>query len=95
MYINCKLAATVQNDAQCIICHTAGCHVADENTKLVLGKSNSEPQANFAKFKAGDLSIYERYLTPQDIDKICGFTPKGGWPFLLKFVMVVSIMISL
>ena len=76
MYINCKLVATTQNDDQCINCHTPGCHGTDSNTKLILGRANSEPQSNFARFKAGDLSIYERYLNPQDIDKICGFSKR-------------------
>ena len=82
MYINCKLVATTQSDAQCINCHTSGCHTSDSNTKLILGRANSEPQSNFARFKAGDLSIHERYLNPQDIDKICGFSKR-------KFVLYV------
>lgn len=76
MYINCKLVATTESDDQCISCHTSGCHSTDSNTKLVLGRANSDPQTNFARFKAGDLSIYERYLKPQDIDKICGFSKR-------------------
>ena len=74
MYINCKLVATTESDDQCISCHSPGCHTSDENTNLILGKANHEPSSSFAKFKAGDLSIYERYLNPQDIDKICGFS---------------------
>ncbi|XP_028400368.1 uncharacterized protein LOC114523591 [Dendronephthya gigantea] len=74
MYINCKLVATTENDDQCISCHTSGCHNSDTNTKLLLGRANGNPQSNFARFKAGDLSIYDKYLNPQDIDRICGFS---------------------
>ena len=76
MYINCKLVATTESDDQCINCHTSGCHNTDANTNLVLGRANGEPQSNFARFKAGDLSIYEKYLNPQDIDKLCGFSKR-------------------
>ena len=76
MYINCKLVGTTQNDDQCLNCHTSGCHTTDTNTKLMLGRANGDPQSNFARFKASDLSIYETYLQPQDIDKICGFSKR-------------------
>ena len=89
MYINCRLAATVEDDKQCINCHTPGCHNSDENTKLVVGRSNSEPQSGFARFKAGDLSIYERYLYPKDIDQICGYTKRKYRKAFFAHIVVI------
>lgn len=79
MYINCKLVGTADNDDQCIGCHTPGCHTSDDNTKLMLGRANSYPESTFARFRASDLSIYERYLHSRDVDKICGISKRMSY----------------
>lgn len=76
MYVNCKLRAHTKGSEHCIGCHSHGCHVTDTNTLLMIGRPNYSPHFHCTKFDSGDMSFWERYLSANDVETLCG-APTG------------------
>ncbi|XP_048583185.1 uncharacterized protein LOC5513112 isoform X3 [Nematostella vectensis] len=71
MYMNCELKAETKSNDHCLGCRSTGCHVSDYNTKLMIGRPNYSPHFHCTKFESGDISFWERYLSPADVSNIC------------------------
>lgn len=76
MYVNCELKAHSKGSEHCIGCHSHGCHVTDTNTLLMIGRPNYSPHFHCTKFDSGDISFWERYLSANDVEALCG-APTG------------------
>lgn len=76
MYVNCELKAHSKGSEHCIGCHSHGCHVTDTNTLLMIGRPNYSPPFHCTKFDSGDISFWERYLSANDVETLCG-APTG------------------
>ncbi|KAL9981056.1 hypothetical protein ACROYT_G009713 [Oculina patagonica] len=76
MYVNCELKAHTKGSEHCIGCHSHGCHVTDTNTLLMIGRPNYSPHFHCTKFDSGDISFWERYLSANDVETLCG-APTG------------------
>ena len=82
MYVNCELKAHSKGSEHCIGCHSHGCHVTDTNTLLMIGRPNYSPHFHCTKFDSGDISFWERYLSANDVETLCG-APTGRLPVSL------------
>lgn len=82
MYVNCELKAHSKGSEHCIGCHSHGCHVTDTNTLLMIGRPNYSPHFHCTKFDSGDISFWERYLSDNDVETLCG-APTGRLPVSL------------
>ncbi|XP_022800516.1 uncharacterized protein LOC111338320 isoform X2 [Stylophora pistillata] len=76
MYVNCELKAHTKGSEHCIGCHSRGCHVTDTNTLLMIGRPNYSPHFHCTKFDSGDISFWEKYLSANDVETLCG-APTG------------------
>lgn len=72
MYLNCELKGQAQNHDQCLGCRSPGCHVTDKNTQLMIGRPNYSPHFRCTKFESGDISFWEKYLSQEDVNMLCG-----------------------
>lgn len=76
MYVNCELKAQSKGSEHCIGCHSHGCHVTDTNTLLMIGRPNYSPHFHCTKFDSGDIAFWEKYLSANDVETLCG-APTG------------------
>lgn len=91
MYVNCELKAHTKGDEHCIGCHSKGCHVTDTNTLLMIGRPNYSPHFHCTKFDSGDISFWEKYLSANDVETLCG-APTGNDALNVTFLMKASSM---
>lgn len=91
MYVNCELKAHTKGNEHCIGCHSKGCHVTDTNTLLMIGRPNYSPHFHCTKFDSGDISFWEKYLSVNDVETLCG-APTGNDALNVAFLMKASSM---
>lgn len=82
MYVNCELKAHTKGSEHCIGCHSRGCHVTDTNTLLMIGRPNYSPHFHCTKFDSGDIAFWEKYLSANDVETLCG-APTGELHYFL------------